>query len=67
MKFSASHGRAAARISADQVNRILGAAELFMGQAPLFANLEPRFDAALVDRLGQIAILENGLADFVMI
>jgi putative endonuclease len=67
VKFSASHGRAAARSSVDQVNRILGAAELFIGQAPHFANLEPRFDAALVDRLGQIAILENGLADFVMI
>jgi putative endonuclease len=62
VKKSRSFGHALARVSARQAQRIMRAAEEFLGQcgAGLLTNM--RFDVAMVDAQGQIEVLENAFA-----
>lgn len=66
VKRSSTHEAAAHRLGAAQRGRIMRAALEYcetMGQAPL---PEMRFDAALVDALGRIEILERAFEDCCM-
>lgn len=62
VKKSRSFGHALARVSPRQAQRIMRAAEEFLGQcgAGLLTNM--RFDVAMVDAQGQIEVLENAFA-----
>ena len=50
---------AAERLTLRQMRRIFVSADEFVAGAPDCANLDRRFDVALVDAQGQIEILEN--------
>lgn len=63
VKQAATHGEAAARLGAAQQARICRAACEFCEGLPGGQLTEMRFDAALVDRLGRIEILENAFGD----
>lgn len=67
VKMAPTHDQAAARITPQQARRVMVAAQVFCDLHPHHAQKMPRYDAALVDQSGQIAMLENALADFVMI
>ena len=62
VKASATHARAAERVSPRQQARIYGAAAEFLGAQPRGMLTEARFDVALVDAMGRIAIIENAFA-----
>ncbi|MFT4151595.1 MAG: YraN family protein [Paracoccaceae bacterium] len=62
VKSSATHARAAERLSLRQQARIYGAAAEFLGREPKGSLTEARFDVALVDATGRIEILENAFA-----
>ncbi len=59
VKRAKSHRQAAERLSMRQLQRISVSAEEFVAGWPTPANLNMRFDVALVDEMGRIEILEN--------
>jgi putative endonuclease len=61
VKKSRDHARAAARVSARQVQRLFDAGAEFLGTRPGGLNAPARFDIALVDGTGHIHIIENAL------
>ncbi|MBC9247216.1 YraN family protein [Paracoccus sp. 11-3] len=63
VKQSRSHEEAAGRLLRSQQIRICNAALEFCATQPEGLNSEMRFDAALVDSLGRIDILENAFGD----
>ncbi len=63
VKQATTHDEAAGRLSAAQQGRICRAACEFCEGLPAGQLTEMRFDAALVDRLGRIEILENAFGD----
>lgn len=64
VKKSRTHVQAAERVSMRQMKRIWTSAEEFVSILPEAANLNMRFDVALVDGAGRIAILENAYCFF---
>ncbi len=62
VKSGPSHAAAAERLSDRQVGRLHDAALEFLGAQGLSQDTDCRFDVALVDGAGRIAILENALA-----
>jgi len=66
VKAAQTHDHAARRISAAQAMRSVTAAQSYVEQHPEFAHLNPRYDAALVDRVGRVEILQNALGDFIL-
>lgn len=62
VKKSATHAKAAARVSDRQINRLFATASEFLAQEPNGQDTDSRFDIALVDRHGVVDILENALA-----
>ncbi|WP_420343567.1 YraN family protein [Paenirhodobacter sp.] len=64
VKKSRSCAEAAARVSERQMRRIWISAEEFLTSVPEAANLNMRFDVALVDGQGQIQILQNAYCFF---
>ncbi|MCC6000772.1 MAG: YraN family protein [Pararhodobacter sp.] len=61
VKQSRNHADAAQRLTRHQILRLFDAAAEYMGQLPNGLNSNARFDVALVDRVGQITIVENAL------
>lgn len=59
VKRAACHAWAAERVSPRQLRRIGISAEEFVALRPECANLDRRFDLALVDAQGRIEIVEN--------
>ncbi|MEJ6399051.1 YraN family protein [Yoonia sp. 208BN28-4] len=59
VKKSASHARAASRVSRRQMNRIYAAASEYIGDEPLGQLTDVRFDVATVDQFGAVQIIEN--------
>ena len=59
VKCSKTFAKAAARISAQQIERIQAAAEDYLSKQGLWEQVDCRFDAALVDASGNVEILEN--------
>lgn len=59
VKRAQTHAAAVERLSARQMRRICVSAEEFVALTPDCANLDMRFDVALVDGTGRIEILEN--------
>lgn len=59
VKQSRSFTRAAASLSASQMQRIYASAEEYLGQEPNGSLTEVRFDVALVDGSGATQIIEN--------
>lgn len=59
VKFAPTHEQAAARLSPAQIQRIQISAAAFLDTQPKGALTPARFDAALVDPLGRVQILEN--------
>ncbi|TKD26338.1 hypothetical protein FBT96_01150 [Rhodobacter capsulatus] len=59
VKKADTHARAVERISRRQLERICLSAEEFVSGTPDCANLDMRFDVALVDATGRIEILQN--------
>lgn len=61
VKRSRSFARAAERLTARQVTRILAAASEYLAGEPAGQDTPVRFDVALVNGTGEIEILENAL------
>lgn len=61
VKKSRSFRHAAERLSRRQMNRIVSAAEEFLGTQPLGSLTDVRFDLAMVDGYGQIRVIENAI------
>ena len=61
VKKSRSHRQAAARLSRCQMNRIYGSASEFLSGQPNGQNTDTRFDVALVDAGGAVALVENAI------
>lgn len=59
VKKSRDFARAAQRISARQMHRIMASASEFLAQEPNGMLTNARFDVALVDGQGRLEILEN--------
>jgi putative endonuclease len=59
VKKSRSLARAAESLSSRQMRRIYASAEEFLGTEPLGSLTDVRFDVALVDRSGDLQIIEN--------
>ncbi len=59
VKKSRSHDIAAQRVSRRQLIRIHNSAEEYMGRLAFGLNTDARIDEALVDSVGQVAVLEN--------
>ena len=59
VKRAQTHAWAAERLTVRQMRRIFVSADEFVAGAPECANLDRRFDVALVDAQGRIEILEN--------
>lgn len=62
VKQSRSHDEALQHLRPNQIARIAAAAQLFLDGEPKRGMTPVRFDVALVDGQGRIAILENALA-----
>ena len=62
VKQARDFDRAAERLGAQQVARILSSAGSYLAEAGLDQSTEMRFDVALVDRTGRIEIRHNALA-----
>ncbi len=62
VKKSATHARAAERVSPRQMARLYNCASMFLASQPSGQETDSRFDVALVDASGQLSILENALA-----
>ena len=61
VKASKTHDRAAARLSHRQLARVSGAALEYLETQPKGSLTPMRIDAALVDQMGQVQIMENVL------
>lgn len=59
VKQAETHAAAAERLGRRQIDRLCIAAQLFLEGEPAGQLTPMRFDLALVDRLGRIAVLEN--------
>lgn len=59
VKKSATFAQAAARVSIRQQQRIFAAAQEFLSSQPAGLLTATRFDAALVDNLGKVEIIQN--------
>lgn len=59
VKKAAGHAIAAARIDRRKMDRLCHAAEEYCGLLPSGLLTEMRFDAALVDQIGMIEVIEN--------
>jgi len=59
VKKARDFGRAAERLTHAQMKRIYGAASEFLAGEPAGQNTPVRFDLALVDRTGQMQVIEN--------
>ncbi|WP_371037463.1 MULTISPECIES: YraN family protein [unclassified Rhodosalinus] len=59
VKRAASHARAAERLTARQRGRLCAAAEEYLGRMSHGLLTEMRFDVALVNGTGEVAVLEN--------
>lgn len=59
VKRAETHAWAVERLSRRQLQRICISADEFVALSPECANLDRRFDVALVDARGRIEILEN--------
>lgn len=59
VKAAATHADAAERLGARQIGRIRASAEEYLGRMPNGLLTDCRFDVALVDGLGRVAIIEN--------
>lgn len=64
VKSAATHDAAAERIHPAQARRIMGAAEEYLAATGRPLATEMRFDAALVDATGRVAILPDAFAGF---
>ncbi|SHJ00234.1 putative endonuclease [Shimia gijangensis] len=64
VKKSRDFSRAAESLSHRQINRLLAGAASFMAHEPNGELTDCRFDVALVNRYGEIHILENALAGY---
>lgn len=62
VKRARTHARAAERVSARQMARIMNAATEFVEGEPAGQLTPMRFDVAMVDGLGRIEVLENAFA-----
>ncbi|MGQ0565682.1 MAG: YraN family protein [Gemmobacter sp.] len=62
VKQARTHAFAAERVSPRQMQRIMAAASEFLAGEPAGQATPVRFDVALVDGCGQIAIIENAFA-----
>jgi len=62
VKKSATHARAAERVSARQMKRLFDCASVFLAGQPRGQDSDSRFDVALVDATGKVEIVENALA-----
>ncbi len=63
VKSARNFATAATKVTARQLIRLAAAADEFLSGVPGGLGNEIRFDVALVDRQGQIEILENALID----
>jgi len=61
VKRARTHDQAAARISLRQIHRIFTAATVYMAQADVDPLTDMRFDAAIVDGMGAVQVLENAM------
>lgn len=61
VKKSRSFDAALARLGPAQIGRIFDTAAEFLGTQPLGQLTETRFDVALVNAHGQVAVIENAL------
>jgi len=61
VKKSSSHSRAAWRMTPDKIARLYATGEQFLATQPQGMLTDCRFDVALVDKFGQVEILENAL------
>lgn len=59
VKQAARHALAAERIDRRKMDRLCQAAEEYCGHLPTGQLTEMRFDAALVDQIGMIDVIEN--------
>lgn len=59
VKSAATHAMAAARLLRTQMDRICMAASEYCGDLPTGLLTEMRFDAALVDAMGRVELIEN--------
>ena len=64
VKQSRDFARAAENLSQRQITRLFAGAAAFLAQEPMGELTECRFDVALVNRHGEIHILENALAGY---
>ena len=62
VKHSKTHASAAERVLPRQIGRIMRTASEFLAKEPAGQDTPSRFDVALVDRQGQVEILENALS-----
>lgn len=62
VKSAATHDRALTRLLPRQIRRIEAAVAEFLEGEPRGGLTEIRFDLALVDSYGRVAVLENALA-----
>lgn len=62
VKQSRSHAEAAEHLTDRQIGRIWASASAYLAGEPAGQDTPARFDVALVDGAGQIAIIENDFA-----
>ena len=65
VKKSRSFDAAMSHVTPAQVRRLFGAAEEFVATRPLGTLTDIRFDVALLDRHGQVSVLENAFCGWV--
>jgi putative endonuclease len=63
VKAGRDRASAAARLTLRQMRRLAASAEDYLGGVAGGLGNDLRFDVALVDRMGQVSILENALID----
>jgi len=61
VKKSATHARAAERLSTRQMERLFHCASVYLAGQPNGQDSDSRFDVALVDASGRVNIVENAL------
>jgi putative endonuclease len=61
VKASRTHAEAAGALRRGQIGRLLQSAEAYIGGLPRGLMTPMRFDVALVDRVGQVDVIENAL------
>ena len=63
VKKSADFARAATRLGQRQMERILAAGSEFLAGEPKGQLTDVRFDLALVNRVGEVRVIENAFAE----